>query len=272
MALEFRKPPARRVVLLTTPGLFGSEIINRLAATEGIELVGVGLTNRLYKGKGMAAGVRTFVQRTGWRYVAYNALQCHVAWIWLRLTGRPKGLKAVTGRVRLLKDVNSRSTVRWLKSLEPDYVASYFFNQWIGPQVRAVPKVAAVNLHPSLLPALRGPDPVFRTIERGLKTSGHTIHEIADDIDAGRVLYQRPHEIPEGLSAFGLYLELIREGADLLGEWLAGRLPHRTPVATSSDTGDYEKFPTPDEVNRFIDAGHRLVRLREWRRALAQVR
>src|SRR5262245_1603829 len=83
MTLALRRDTQPRVVLLTSPGLFGAEIINRLATAERINLVGVGLTDRLYKGKGLAASVRTFLKRTGWRYVAYNALQANVAWTWL---------------------------------------------------------------------------------------------------------------------------------------------------------------------------------------------
>lgn len=262
---------APRVVLLTSPGLFGAEIINRLAADEGTNLVGVGLTNRLYKGKGLVASAQTFLQRTGWRYLWYNVLQSQVAWIRLRLSGRPQGLKRVAGQVRPLHDVNSPDTIAWVASLSPDYVASFFFNQLIGAELRRVPGRGCVNMHPSLLPALRGPDPIFRAIERGLGRSGHTIHEIADAIDAGRVLFQRECTVPANVTAFGLYLQMVREGADLLADWLSGRLQTSSPAAASTDDGDYNTFPTPAEVRRFYRSGHRLITIRELHRAIAEI-
>jgi len=272
LALTIHADRSPRVVLLTSPGLFGAEIINRLAAADGMRLVGVGLTNRLYKGKGFVAGVRTFLGRTGWRYLGYNALQSSVSWLWLRLTGRPAGLKSLPERPRLLKDVNAPATVSWLKALQPDFIVSYFFNQWIGPEVRATAARDAINIHPSLLPALRGPDPVFRTLERNLPASGLTIHRIADELDLGQILYQEQFTVPPGLTAFGLYLKVIREGSDLLARWLAGSLvpaPHFVP---HTGPGDYTTFPTAAEVERAHQAGCCLIGMAEWREALARVR
>lgn len=271
MTHEQPATPPPRVVLLTSPGLFGAEIINRLADEPGIQLVGVGLTGRIYKNKGQLASVATFLKRTGWRYLAYNALQADVAWSLLRLSGRPGGLRKVSGEVRTLADVNARTTLDWLTALAPDYVASYFFNQWIGAGVRAIPKRGCVNLHPSLLPALRGPDPVFRTIERGLTSTGYSIHAVADEIDAGTILHQESCSISPGQTAFGLYRQLIRGGADLLARWLAGKVPPGAQPRIPSGPGDYTTFPAPAEVTAFLRAGHRLVGLAEWRRALSEV-
>jgi methionyl-tRNA formyltransferase len=263
-------PGTPRVVLLTSPGLFGAQIINRLARDAGFNLVGVGLTDRLYKGKGLARSVWTFVRRTGWRYVCYNALHSQVAWIRLRTSGRPSGLKRVHGQVRLLRDVNSPETVDWLRSLAPEFVASFFFNQLIGTEVQQVPQRACINMHPSLLPALRGPDPIFRALERGLATSGHTIHEVTEAIDGGPVLFQRSCPIPQPISAFELYARMVREGADLLADWLAGRLEPAPPPAPSG-AGDYSTFPRPEEVRAFLRAGHHLITLRELHRSLAEI-
>jgi hypothetical protein len=263
---------APRVVLLTSPGLYGAEIINRLAEARGMRLVGVGLTNRLYKGKNLVAGVRTFLDRTGWRYLGYNALQSSVSWSWLRLTGRPAGLKSLAERPRLLKDVNAPATVSWLKSLQPDFIVSYFFNQWIGPEVRAAAARDAINVHPSLLPALRGPDPVFRTLERGLTTSGLTIHRIADDLDLGQILHQEEFAVPAGMTAFGLYMKVVRDGSDLVARWLAGAVPPAPHFIRPSGPGDYSTFPTAAEVALAHRAGRRLVGMAEWRAALSQVR
>jgi hypothetical protein len=263
---------APRVVLLTSPGLFGAEIINRLAEARDIRLVGVGLTNRLYKGKGFVAGLRTFLGRTGWRYLAYNALQSTASWSWLRLTGRPAGLKRLAERPRMLKDVNAPATVSWLRSLNPDFVVSYFFNQWIGAEVRATAARDAINVHPSLLPALRGPDPVFRTLERGLTTSGLTIHRIADELDLGQILHQEEFAVPSGLTAFGLYMKVICEGSDLVARWLAGSVAPAPHFERQFGPGDYTTFPTAAEVERAHRSGRRLVGMSEWRDALSRVR
>lgn len=265
-------PPLPRVVLLTSPGLLGAEIINIVGATPGLQLVGVGLTNRIYRNQGTIAAIHKFRKRTGWRYLFYNALQADVSWNWLRLTGRPSGLKALAGQVRRLKDVNAPATLEWMRGLAPDYIASAYFNQWIGADVCAIPRLGCVNMHPSLLPALRGPDPAFRALERNLTTTGITIHKVAKEIDAGQILYQQPWPIPAVHSAFGFYVQIVRAGADLLARWMAGTLPPAAPLHPVTDPGDYTTFPTPQEVARFIQSGKQLIRFSEWRKALAEVR
>lgn len=267
--------PARdsgpRVVLLTSPGLFGAQIINRLAAATGIQLVGVGLTDRIYRNKSKLAAVHTFRVRTGWRYLAYNAMQSDVAWSLLQLTRRPTGLRRSAAKVRRLQDVNSAATQDWLRELQPDVIASFFFNQKIGPDVCAIPSQSCINMHPSLLPELRGPDPIFRALQRGLTTTGLTLHEVSPEIDGGRILHQESRAIPAGLSAFGLYSLLIRDGADLLARWLEDKVTPQPPDPPEPGAGDYTTFPTPQEVGQFLAGGAALMRLKEWRRALREV-
>lgn len=264
-----KTPP--RVVLLTSPGLFGAQIINRLAGAKGLQLVGVGLTDRIYRNKSKLAAVHTFRCRTGWRYLSYNALQSDVAWSLLRLTGRPSGLKRSATQVRRLKDVNAFDSLSWLQGLAPDVIVSFFFNQKIGPSVCTLAPQGCFNLHPSLLPELRGPDPIFRALERGLTTTGLTLHEVAEEIDAGQILHQEPRDIPAGLSAFGLYRLMIGEGADLLARWLSGEVTPQTPAPPAPGAGDYTTFPTPQEVGQFVARGGVLISLKEWRQALAEI-
>lgn len=261
-----------RVVLLTSPNLFGATIINRLADEAELSLAGVGLSARIYKNKGFVTSTRTFLQRTGWRYLAYNGLLSSVSWPILRATGRPGGLARSGAQVRAVDDVNSPAMLDWLRSLQPDYVASFYFNQVIGPEVCATARRGCVNMHPSLLPALRGPDPFFRALERGLTTTGLTLHEIAPEIDAGKILHQEQRPIAPGQSVFALTHSLIGDGADVLARWLAGKVASQPPEATMPGAGDYTTFPSPAEVAAFLRSGGRQVRFGEWRRAVAGMR
>lgn len=259
-----------RVLLLTSPGLFGGEIVNGLAGTEGIELAGVGLTGRLYKNKGPLKTLLTFRKRTGWAYTRTNLLVSTVAGTRMRLTGKPKGLREIKSQTRMLKDVNSAESLAWMKELRPDYIASFFFNQWIGEGVRNIPSRDCVNMHPSLLPHLRGPDPIFRTLEQSRQSSGFTIHRVADEFDAGTILHQQTFDVPADVSWVGLYRYCAQNGSRLLGDWLAGRIENRI-VSDPAETGEYQTFPDPEEVSRFLKAGHRLGSLGEVHRAVSEL-
>lgn len=263
--------PRPRVVLLTSPGLQGAYIINTLAREAGIDVVGVGLTGRIYKGKGLLAGAKTFLKRTGFRYTSYGFWTTDFTWGMLRLTGRPRGLKGLGKNVRLLKDVNSPETVAWLNELQPDYVASFFFNQWIGADVRKTARIACINLHPSLLPALRGPDPIFRTLERGLTQTGLTLHVVADGLDAGDILYQAPQAVPPDSSVLSFYAVQVKAGAKVLAEWMAGKLQGTAIPQLASEQEDYTTFPTPAEVASFVRSGKRLMSYKELFRAISEI-
>lgn len=260
-----------RILLLTLPSLFGAMIINRLADEPDLDLIGVGFSDRLDPKKGRWTGVRDFHRRTGWRYLYYSALVADVAWDWLRLTRRPAGLKKSGLSVQYLKNVNSPSALDWLEKLKPDYIVSFYFNQWIGRKVRAQATHDTLNVHPSPLPALRGPDPVFRALQRGLNSTAVTIHKIADEIDAGPMLAQQALDIPSGCSAFALYHFLIQQGTELLVRYLqAERQPPISP-ATPSTGNDYSTYPTPTETAEFLKSGRRLISLREWRDAVSAI-
>ncbi|HUG20832.1 MAG TPA: formyltransferase family protein [Planctomycetaceae bacterium] len=263
-------PNLPRVLLLTSPGLFGGEIVNGLAETNGIELAGVGLTGRLYKNKGPLKTLLTFRKRTGWAYTRTNLLTSTIAAARMRLTGKPKGLREIKERTRVLQDINAPESLKWMTGLQPDFIASFFFNQWIGAGVREIPARDCVNLHPSLLPQLRGPDPVFRTLEQNLASSGFTIHRVADEFDAGTVLHQQAFDVPQDVSWVGLYRYCARNGSRLLGDWLAGRVECRT-VSSSAEAGEYQTFPTPEEVARFLKAGHRLGSVGEVHRSVSEL-
>ncbi len=266
-------PGPPRVVLLTSPSLYGAAIMNIVGRHPGLDLVGVGLTARVYKGKGPLATARTFAQRTGWPYTSFNILVGDVSWSMLRATGRPRGVADFRKRVRPIKDVNSPETLAWLKDLQPDYIASYYFNQWIGADVRAIAAKGCVNLHPSLLPALRGPDPIFRALERNLATTGLTLHHIDDGFDTGQILHQEVRAVPAGTSVMGFYLQQAKDGAEILANWLAGDLSATGPASrTATETpGDYSTFPTPAEVRAFRKSGKRLYSTGEWLNALRQI-
>lgn len=260
-------PKPARIVLLTSPCVYGAIIINTIAQHEGVELAAVGLTNRVYKNKGILATVRTAVKRMGWRYTIYNALVGDAAWTWLRLTRRPHGLASVPKEnVWPIDDINSPETVAKIRAVQPDYVVSFYFNQWIGPDVREAPKQVCINMHPSRLPQFRGPDPAFRMLERGQSHGGLTIHRVTDEFDGGEVLAQVAQDVSLNASVFSNYCNWAEHGANFVSDWL---VTHETdassplqPAAKDGST-EYDSFPTPEEVKQFAKNGKRLISLRE---------
>ncbi len=68
---------------------------------------------------------------------------------------------------------------------------------WLLPdEILAAPRQGAFNVHPSLLPDHKGPDPLFWTFHSGATTSGVTIHQMSNAFDAGPILMQSAVPIP----------------------------------------------------------------------------
>lgn len=78
----------------------------------------------------------------------------------------------------------------------------------------------AINIHPSLLPDKRGPDPLFWTLREGSGRSGVTIHELSPRFDAGAILSQRDHTYSDGTTEKQLETSLASVAAEMTLELL----------------------------------------------------
>ena len=91
------------------------------------------------------------------------------------------------------------------------------------PVIDLFPK-GIINVHPSLLPLLRGPTPVETAILEGLAETGVSLMRITSKMDAGPVYIQKKVPLKGNETKFQLAHKLNQIGADLLAENLAGIL------------------------------------------------
>src|SRR5437762_1317367 len=82
-----------------------------------------------------------------------------------------------------------------LRALAPDVGVVVAYGHILNPDLLALPRRGMINLHPSLLPELRGAAPVEWAILNGLKQTGVTIMRMAEGLDSGPLLLQLPHDI-----------------------------------------------------------------------------
>lgn len=108
-------------------------------------------------------------------------------------------------------------------------VVAVSFGLFVPPRVLRAVRYGGLNVHPSLLPDLRGPAPIQHAILRGRAAAGATLQTLHHrDFDRGDVLAQTPYPpgipVPEGCDARRLHDILAAEGARLLVEGLRARL------------------------------------------------
>lgn len=119
------------------------------------------------------------------------------------------------GRSVLATDhVNDPEMTARLKSLGADLAYVAAFGQKIGPELLSAFPIGIVNLHASLLPALRGAAPINWAIINGDHETGVTVFRLVEKMDAGPVLVQRRTVIGDVETADELHDRLARIGCD----------------------------------------------------------
>jgi methionyl-tRNA formyltransferase len=167
--------------------------------------------------------------------------------------------------VEVTADANAQPFVSSLRAYEPDIVVMASFDQILTAQTLAVPSRAWLNVHPSLLPRHRGPEPIYWTIVDGDQEAGITVHQAVPRIDAGPILAQRRIDVYDQDTAGTLTKRLVAEGLGALDETLARLADGRAePVEPRLEQGSYEPpvrqteldWDQPcDRIERLVRAG-----------------
>lgn len=134
-------------------------------------------------------------------------------------------------RTLLPDDVNGAESVREIAAAAPDLLFSFYCRQMISPEVLAIPRAGALNLHGSLLPRYRGRAPVNWALLHGETETGVTLHYMDPRPDHGDIVAQRAVAITRDDTALSLTHKLADAARGLLRETVpllvAGTAPRR---------------------------------------------
>lgn len=108
-----------------------------------------------------------------------------------------------------------------LEALEPELSVVVAYGHILPQTVIDVPPLGTLNIHASLLPALRGAAPIQAAIRQGLPETGVTIMRMVRELDAGPVLLRTATPIVEHETYGELQQRLAELGALALMEALA---------------------------------------------------
>lgn len=138
-------------------------------------------------------------------------------------------------------DPNTPEIVAKLKRLAPDFLFSFYYRHMLGPEVLAIPRSGAFNLHGSLLPKYRGRVPVNWAIIKGEKETGVTLHEMVEKPDAGRIVDQMAVPILPDDQALDVFSKITAAAEAVLGRALP-RLIDGSAVLKPQDLGQGSYF------------------------------
>lgn len=109
------------------------------------------------------------------------------------------------------------------------------FGQKIPENILKMPKIAPLNIHPSLLPKYRGPSPIQNTILNGDQITGVTIIKMTKDFDAGSILAQVETKVLKDDDSLTLENRLATLGLKLLFEALPKIANHELEEISQED-------------------------------------
>ncbi|MDX1673436.1 MAG: methionyl-tRNA formyltransferase [Longimicrobiales bacterium] len=108
-----------------------------------------------------------------------------------------------------------------LEALEPELNVVVAYGQILSRRLLDTPARGSVNLHPSLLPKLRGAAPINWALIRGHDVTGVTTMRMTEELDAGPILRQVREPILPDETATDLTVRLSELGAETMIETLA---------------------------------------------------
>lgn len=120
------------------------------------------------------------------------------------------------------------TAIKQIKDLSPDLIILVAYGKIIPQSVLDSPKFGAINVHPSLLPKLRGPSPIQNSLLAGEKETGTTIMLMDAGIDTGDILSQKRISVGQDETFPELSQKLAGKSAKLLLEtiplWIEGKI------------------------------------------------
>lgn len=155
------------------------------------------------------------------------------------------------------QDINDDAGVAYLQSLTPDILLSAYFNQRIKATILSLPKQGCLNIHPSLLPAYRGVDPVFYAMLRSETNVGVTLHRLDEEFDTGNIIEQQPYSRELHRSLFYYYSQLFVIGSELATTQI-------TEGKEQREHEGYDSWPSKEDLRLFFKNRGKLLIIKDY--------
>lgn len=128
---------------------------------------------------------------------------------------------------------------------------SFSFSKIFGPKFLSIFTKGAFNIHPSSLPAFRGPSPIQNSILSNLRKTDITLQTISERMDEGDIVFQKEIQIEESDDYITLSNK-IRANSPILLEELFKNYPN---LDLKPQIGDatYTKLIEKSEGNVFFE-------------------
>jgi methionyl-tRNA formyltransferase len=151
------------------------------------------------------------------------------------------------------------------KKIAPDYIFSFYYRYMITSDILATARIAALNMHGSLLPKYRGRAPINWAILHGETETGASLHIMEAKPDAGDIVGQLAVPIDPDEDATAVFAKVSNAAIEVmqaaLPELLQGRVPRtRNVLANGSYFGGRKPEDGRIHWNQSAKQVHDLIR------------
>ncbi|MBI2034108.1 MAG: methionyl-tRNA formyltransferase [Candidatus Levybacteria bacterium] len=165
-----------------------------------------------------------------------------------------------------LKSLEIRNLTLEIPDVDLFVVAAY--GKLIPKEILNIPRLGAINIHPSLLPKYRGPSPIQTAILNGDKKTGITFIKIDEQVDHGPILAQYKLPINPDDTSEALHTKLFTTAASFLTgiitDYYSNKLEQKSQnnaratfcdkVKKEDGYFDIDNPPPPEKLDRMIRA------------------
>lgn len=148
--------------------------------------------------------------------------------------------------------INHSPEMEAIINLAPDLMITAAFGQFLPTKLLDAAKIAAINVHGSLLPKYRGGAPIQYAVMNGDQETGVTIMYMVKAMDAGDILAQKAIPITKDDDSGTMFEKLSLVGRDLLMQTLP-QLVSGTIKATHQDESQVVFSPNISREQERID-------------------
>jgi len=152
-----------------------------------------------------------------------------------------------------------------LQAIAPDYIFSFYYRNMIPAEILACAKIAALNMHGSLLPKYRGRAPVNWAILHGETKTGASLHVMEVKPDAGDIVGQSEVSIGPNETATEVFAKVSQAAVKVmqsaLPELIQGNVP-RKPNNLAQGSYFAGRKPADGQIhwNQSASQVHNLIR------------
>lgn len=173
-----------------------------------------------------------------------------------------EGLAGELG-IRLLfhEETDNERLREEIEHIAPDILFTINYRKILPPEIFRLARIGAFNIHDSLLPAYRGFAPAVWAIIRGETKTGVTIHELAEEVDAGDIISQAEVPISPDDRIGDLLPKLIDSSVELF-----------TQILPRIANGSYERRPQALDEGFFMPRRSAKDDYIDWSKSAEEIR